>query len=69
MSELIRRVAAGVGNRDRLDTVRDWARDHGGALDAADLTALANGPILDPIRKALPLGRCSEAEWARRNRC
>lgn len=69
MSELTRRVAAGVGNRDRLDAVRQWAEDHGGVLDAADLAELANGPILDPNRKALPLGRCSEAEWSRRNRC
>ena len=70
MSELTRRIAARPGfHGDRLDEARKWAEEHGGALDAADLAELANGPILDPLRKALPLGRCSEAEWTRRNRC
>ena len=68
MSELRRRIALGLGGRDRLDATRQWADDHGGALDEQDLRDLANGPIIDPLHKALPLGRCSEAEWRRRNR-
>lgn len=69
MSELRRRIAAGLGGNDRIDAARKWAAEHGGALDAEDLRDLANGPVLDPLRKALPLGRCSEEEWRRRNRC
>ncbi|APZ81795.1 hypothetical protein vBEliSR6L_30 [Erythrobacter phage vB_EliS_R6L] len=69
MTELRRRIEAGRQGRDRLDAARDWARDHGGTLDAADLAELANGPVLDPLRTALPLGRCSEEEYRRRNRC
>lgn len=69
MSELRKRIEARPGfHRDRLDEARKWAEDHGGALDGADLQELADGPILDPLRPALPLGRCSEAEWQRRNR-
>ncbi len=70
MSELRNRIAARPGHyRDRLDEARKWAEDHGGALDADDLRELANGPILDPLRPALPMGKCSEAEWRKRNRC
>lgn len=68
MGELRRRISQGLQGRDRLDAARDWANDHGGVLDAADLQELADGPIIDPLRLALPLGRCSEAEWRRRNR-
>lgn len=68
MGELTRRIAAGLQGKDRVHAARDWARDHGGALDAADLQELADGPILDPLRLALPLGRCSEAEMRRRER-
>lgn len=68
MTELTRRIAAGLQGSDRTDTARRWAEEHGGALDPADLRELANGPILDPLRRPLPLGRCSEAEWRRRNR-
>lgn len=66
--ELTRRLAAGRQGRDRLDAAREWADRHGGALDGADLQEMADGPILDPLRLALPLGRCSEAEMRRRER-
>lgn len=69
MSELRRKIEASQQGRDRLDAARQWAADHGGALDRAALDDLANGPILDANRLALPLGKCSEAEWTRRNKC
>ena len=68
MSELRRRIEQGRQGKDRLLTARKWASEHGGALDPSDLRDLANGPIIDPLRACLPLGRCSEEEWRRRNR-
>lgn len=68
MSELRHRIEAGREGKDRLHAARQWASEHGGALDGADLADLTNGPIIDPLRTCLPLGRCSEEEWRRRNR-
>lgn len=38
----------------------------GAEFDATNLAALANGPIMDPLRLFLPAGKCSEEEEARR---
>lgn len=55
-------------DRDRLKAAgaalgsdpRGWTRKA--------LQSLADGPILNPNRVALPLGRCSHQEMARRER-
>jgi hypothetical protein len=35
---------------------------------AANLQAIADGPIMDPIRIYLPAGQLSEADWRARER-
>lgn len=43
---------------------RDAMRE--GRLDASALQAIADGPIMDPIRIYLPAGKLSESDWRAR---
>lgn len=53
-----------------LRVAGDLIRSRDGGVATRDtLQELADGPILDPISSACPLGKVSKEEEMRRNRC